>query len=103
MNFFIQILISFVLGIYSSVGLHFYSKMIAKLKNDFARFVMFLLAFGLIVAIPGFVISQVFQTANFEMATKHRFILFMVWLISVWVFIIKNWKILNKRLSNIPK
>jgi uncharacterized protein YqhQ len=77
--------------------------MVAKTKNDFVRLLMFLLAFVLIIALPGFIISQIFQMANFEIATKHRFILFMVWLIFTWVFILKNWKILNKRLSTIPK
>jgi len=80
-----------------------YSKRIAKTKNDFPRFVFFLLALGLIIAIPGGVVALMFQMADFEMTTIHRFILFMVWLIPVWVFIFRNWKLLNKRLSNIPK
>lgn len=103
MNFIIQILISSVLGIYSSVGLNFYSKMIEKTKSDFTRFVLFILAIGLLAGLPIMIINQIFQMANFEMTTNHRFVLFMVWGVSIWVFIIKNWRILNKRLSTIPK
>lgn len=103
MNFVIQILISSVLGIYSSVGLNFYSKTINKTKSDFVRFVLFILAIGLLAGLPIMIINQIFQMANFEMTTNHRFVLFMVWGVFIWVFIIKNWRILNKRLSTIPK
>jgi len=99
MNFLIEILISLVLGIYSSVGFNFYSKLIEKTRRDFIRIPIFTFAGGLFIILPTFIFLYIFQLEYFETTSNQHFIAIMIWLTFIWVYIIFNWKTLQKRLS----
>lgn len=95
----VQLFLSIILGLYSSVGLWIYSKAVEGTRRNFARIMLFVLAMALIIGLPLYLFAHINRIANGEFTTIHRFSVFMVWMITLWIYIIGNWKTISIRLT----
>jgi hypothetical protein len=93
------------LGLYTCVGLRFYSILISRTKSDLFRFLLFLVCVALLILTPflGWVaLLQGFRLESKAQRLAWLFLTFFCWMGPFWAYAIANWRVLNERLR-LPK
>jgi hypothetical protein len=102
MSYVIRILGAIALGIYSSAGLHYYSILISRTKNDWLRLLFLISAIAALVFVPmmacGLMLNGPQPSAS-DLRYMWRWALFLSWIAVVWIYAICNWRILRERLG----
>lgn len=98
MGFVIQILLSILLGVFSSIALGFYSKQIEIRKGAVCRFLLFLCAIFCAIFIPIYVLQHISFIKSLYEISNIRMVLIGIWLGVIWLYIILNWEALKNRL-----
>ncbi len=97
MAIFLKISAAILLGVYSSLGLHFYSVIVSRIKNEAVRFLLFLAAIAL------FIVGPLFNLAgqHFKRPTGNlTIILTPCWIGVVLLYLVLNWRAFNERLAS---
>jgi len=93
------------LGIYSAAGLHYYSILISRTRNTFIRMFFPLVAVALFIMGPMFAAFWIAPPAS-VVPSRWRgrlgLLIIFLWIGPVYVYIAKNWRVLNGR-SRPPK
>jgi hypothetical protein len=93
------------LGMYSAIGLHFYSILLSRTKNGILRFVLPLAAcalfiFGGVIGCAKLLdIPFLHGDPSSHSSTTIRFAVPMTWIGVVWCYLIMNWQTFKKRIG----
>lgn len=97
------------IGLYTCAGLHFYSILVGRTKSDALRVLLFILCLALFIVgsligcgalADGVSPREVMRSR--PRGSNLRFEVLLSWGVTVWVYIIINWRVLNQRLR-LPK
>jgi hypothetical protein len=92
-----KILAAISLGVYTSFGLHYYSVLVSRTKNDAIRLILFLAAFGLFIAVPlAGLGGHLFKRAGGNLTV----ILTPCWIGVVLIYLVLNWRAFDQRVRN---
>ena len=101
MNDVLSILEAVGVGIYSAVGIHFYSLMVSRTKNVLLVLLLFLACCGLFIfgGIVG--VSMISDSVQKSAPHAHymRLFIFIAWIGTVWIYLILNRRRLMQRLK----
>ena len=102
MSYIARILAALVLGLYSTVGLHYYSVLISWTKNEWIRIVYFLTAVAVLIFLPMIICVWLLVPhplpASLGLQRLWFAVVLLVWLSVIWIYLIKNWRPLKARL-----
>ena len=101
MSYVVRILAALVLGLYSAVGLHYYSVLISRTKNEWIRIVYFVAAVAVFIFLPmicAFLLVPHSASASIGIQRLWFAAVLLVWLSVIWIYLIKNWRPLKARL-----
>jgi hypothetical protein len=102
MSYIIRLVAAFGLGVYSTIGLHYYSVWIARSKSEWLRLACMIPVVGLFIFAP--MVGCMFVLGWGPVPNTHAMrlvwigMVFLAWIGTVWVYIIKNWRVLEARL-----
>jgi hypothetical protein len=102
MRYLVILLGALALGVYSSLGLHYYSVLAGRTKNEWARLGLSLPSMALFIGLPMFgcmfLLGAGPNPSSTEMGVVWFVSVFFCWIGTVWVYLIKNRRALESRL-----
>lgn len=106
MQEFVDVVEALAIGLYTTVGLHFYSIVVSRTRNQFLRFLIFLAAvvlfiggglMGLALIYGG--IPYVLNRGPSLATSTVRYLTLMCWLGVILAYLFLNWHTLRERLK----
>jgi hypothetical protein len=85
------------LGVYSAIGLHYYSILISRIRLYFVRFLLWLPAVALLVLAPAFTAIALVPRGG-----RFGILIWLLWAIPPYVYAAKNWRAFQDRMGG-PK
>ncbi len=101
MNYLIRILGGITLGVYTSVGLYYYSILTSRTKNAWLRILLFILCIAAFILTPmiglGLMLNEAHPSTE-NLRITWVLALFFSWVSVVWAYLIWNWRTFHERL-----
>jgi predicted MFS family arabinose efflux permease len=94
MAIFLKIIAAISLGIYTSFGLHYYSLLVSRTRNEAVRLLLFLATVALFIGGPlASLAGHLFKRAHANLTI----ILTPCWICVVLVYLVLNWRTFDQR------
>ncbi len=104
MRYLIIVVAALALGVYSTVGLHYYSILASRTKSEWLRLAFSIPTIALFILLPMigcmFLLGVGPNPSSKEMRGAWLLAVFLSWIGTGWAYVIKNWKVLNTRLRS---